>query len=381
MNFIIRDIQGTEHGPIDEETIAKWVDEDRVTPETPVRNSLLKTWKAAGDLNFLQERFQEQEKRRTEAETSTQKSTRTLKDVARSFKRSKESETMFKHKHIPEYANTGRRILAFVYDMVIVFIVGIIIFSGGMYYARELAVKQTNNSKKELAEQDNFAPEEKIKPKVKAKKKIKSKQPVKNEKKGKENLAEKEGEAAEKAAKEEIGITEKYLTEAADKVNTAVKEQEKIYALHEDNLTAVYPPYTYADERGGYGVSSVWIDTVSNEKYVCLGADQSNACWIKVSKLSMIFTWCFVILLGITLLYYGVTLGYFAQTYGMWFWGIFIARKNITEAYYFRTFIWTLFMFTMGILMPFLNYIFHRGLHDMLSGVRIIKVGGATREE
>ncbi|QSH41638.1 hypothetical protein P0136_07000 [Lentisphaerota bacterium ZTH] len=371
MNFIIRDASGVEHGPVDEETIAKWVDEDRVTPETPVRNSLINTWKAAGDLKFLLERFSEQEKRRAAAESSAKKSARAVKSMAKSFVNNKETGTMFRHKHIPEYATTGRRLLALLCDLLLVFIVGCLFFSCGMYYAHDLAGKYTDNSRRMLAEKDNMVLELKHQSgKKRKRRRVTAEQQLLHLK-----------NSEKPAAKEEAGITEKYFNDAANEVNMAVKSQQKIYKLHKDNLNAEYPPYTCADKRGGYGISSVWIDKTAAEKYVCLGAARNDARWIKVSILSNIFTWCLVILLGIAILYYGLTLGFFAQTFGMWFWGIFITRKNISEVCYFRAFWWTVLMFLTGILMPFFNYLLHRGLHDILSGVRIIRVGGATKEE
>jgi PleD family two-component response regulator len=57
---VIRDIEGNEHGPVDQETLIKWVEDDRVTAKTEVRNSLLGTWKRIDDLEFLREMLDEQ---------------------------------------------------------------------------------------------------------------------------------------------------------------------------------------------------------------------------------------------------------------------------------------------------------------------------------
>ena len=81
MQYIIKDLNNEEHGPIDAETLAKWVDEDRVLAETPVRSSLMANWKTADQIAFLAERLAEQENRRQKSATIVEKSGSILKDA------------------------------------------------------------------------------------------------------------------------------------------------------------------------------------------------------------------------------------------------------------------------------------------------------------
>ena len=85
MQYIIKDIKNEEHGPIDAETLAKWVDEDRVTAETPVRSSLIASWKTASQIAILTERLAEQEIRRRKSATMTEKSGSILKNAKKIY--------------------------------------------------------------------------------------------------------------------------------------------------------------------------------------------------------------------------------------------------------------------------------------------------------
>ena len=53
MKYIILAEDKKEYGPIDAETLRKWVESGRVMPETPVRNAMIKKWGKAQDLEFL----------------------------------------------------------------------------------------------------------------------------------------------------------------------------------------------------------------------------------------------------------------------------------------------------------------------------------------
>jgi uncharacterized RDD family membrane protein YckC len=67
-------------------------------------------------------------------------------------------------------------------------------------------------------------------------------------------------------------------------------------------------------------------------------------------------------------------LGYFSQTFGMWYWGIFITRTRIEEVYFLRAFIFAFIYPFCFIFSPLFVYIFHRGLHEILCGVKLIRV-------
>ena len=83
------------------------------------------------------------------------------------------------------------------------------------------------------------------------------------------------------------------------------------------------------------------------------------------------------------LTYFVVCFGGFAQTFGMWFWGILLVR-NGDEAgpvYWGRAFLYTVFMLFFGIFSPFILFILGRGraLHDIFSGIQVVRISARPK--
>ncbi len=77
--------------------------------------------------------------------------------------------------------------------------------------------------------------------------------------------------------------------------------------------------------------------------------------------------------------YYSISLSVYAQTIGMYYWGIFLARKDLEEAYFLRCFFYTyLWMITFPLLIICFPF-FKRNLAELLTGTRVICVYGAAR--
>ena len=57
MEYIVLGQDDNEYGPVDADTLKKWVEHGRVFRDTQVRNSLMKKWTEAGTLDFLEEAF------------------------------------------------------------------------------------------------------------------------------------------------------------------------------------------------------------------------------------------------------------------------------------------------------------------------------------
>ena len=74
------------------------------------------------------------------------------------------------------------------------------------------------------------------------------------------------------------------------------------------------------------------------------------------------------------LVYYSVSLGVFAQTAGMWFWGIMLTRTKGEEVYYVRALLYAIALPIFGILMIPMVLICKRSLADLICGVRQISV-------
>ncbi len=150
---------------------------------------------------------------------------------------------------------------------------------------------------------------------------------------------------------------------------------EDFTKFQKGNFEALTPPTIYADRSAGYRRGYLWVNTADDHKrYVCLSAAEENAVWMAASDLSRIFTMSVMAFLPILLLYYAFSLGYYAQTPGMWFYGIFICRRNEEEVYFFRAFCYTLMLLTLGVLTPLFVPLFKRGPHDLLCGVYVYNV-------
>jgi hypothetical protein len=129
MQYIIKDIKGEEHGPIDSETLAKWVDEDRITGETSVRSTLMPNWKTADQIDFLKERLSEQELRKQKAATMVEKSGSIFKKAKSRLgdKILPKVQSKFEQKRPPQYVQMAPRALAALYDFSLILFIGAII--------------------------------------------------------------------------------------------------------------------------------------------------------------------------------------------------------------------------------------------------------------
>lgn len=357
MQYIIKDSNNEEHGPIDAETLAKWVDEDRVTAETAVRSSLMPNWKTADNLTFLAERLAEQELRRQKAATLAEKSGSVFQNAKKRLGEKFKSKvhSKFEQKRPPQYVQMAPRFLAGLFDTALIIIVGVILYGMGVAYAYYYPAANTDSSKQEVAEKDNMM------------------LPILAAEKQRRLDIERRFEAAKKVLKgDELDkATKEFEAEFKAEKEKSKKIKEEV---HENNMTADCPPYTLADKNAGYQTGSVWINTVSGDRYICLSGKPGAARWLNSKDLNRIVTICLAALAVLTLLVSALSLGYYSQTFGMWFWGIFITKRKIAEVYFFRAFIFTLLYPLCFIFSPFFVYVFRRGLHEILTGTRLVRV-------
>jgi uncharacterized RDD family membrane protein YckC len=86
----------------------------------------------------------------------------------------------------------------------------------------------------------------------------------------------------------------------------------------------------------------------------------------------------FVLWFLLTLLYFGGCIGVFAQTLGMWYYGIMLVRDgdDAEEVYLLRAYIYALLILIIGIFSPVFNFISgrKRSLHDFLTDTQVVKI-------
>jgi uncharacterized RDD family membrane protein YckC len=287
------------------------------------------------------------------------------------FKKNKKVKTSFAYQHAPEAACPSSRIWSFVFDlgfMALIFFLPL--FAAANYYAYSYAEANTDKTVAVLPQQDVLAQPEKDEP-VQA---APSVSPPPAEAAAKTTTVAVPPTADKKQTAEVVETAPAAEKASAAPVTEPVVIKKKKLIL--DNLKANTPPCTKACESAGYVQGAMWVDVKNGKNYVCLSGTENEASWIQTAKLKRIYTFTAVIALLLAMLYYGVTLGYFAQTFGMWFWGIFITKNDIGEVYFSRAFVFTVLMLMLGILAPLFVYIFGRAPHDMLAGVRVINVFG-----
>jgi uncharacterized RDD family membrane protein YckC len=158
----------------------------------------------------------------------------------------------------------------------------------------------------------------------------------------------------------------------------ATEELLELYPEPVADMDAVRPPLRSDDESKGFRENSLWKDVNTGNVYVCLNGELNSASWVMSEKVSRVFYALLTLWFFVVLLYFGLSLGLYAQTFGMWFWGIFIVKKDISEVYLLRAFYFTCLMFLLGFLTPFFVPLHpsRRSPHDILSGVRVIRIAG-----
>jgi hypothetical protein len=100
-----------------------------------------------------------------------------------------------------------------------------------------------------------------------------------------------------------------------------------------------------------------------------------------VAEVNSAFSRSFCILLAFVLLYYGLSLGIFAQTFGMWFWGIMLAKTDLEEVLFGRAYFFTVLMLLIGVLSPLVVFFnpYKRSLHEILSGTMVIRTAASPK--
>jgi hypothetical protein len=359
MNFIIRDEDGELHGPVDLETLQKWVEMEKVFPDTPVRNELFPNWREARKLHELDKYFEEQAER-LEENKGFWKRTGEVIDSGMHSKKKKEQKTAFKYEYLPNPASVPLRVCAAVFDGALLLAFALILYIIGATIVYTKASNTTfdsprSNSIQSLDEDAALELKEKRKEKLKE-------------------------QAETKATNtEQNSVTDKKAQEGEEGEKKAEKAEEKLPPAIMKN--AIEPPGKCDDQTYGYAFGSTWYDQETEKTYNCLSAATGSAVWVLPASINEVFYVMFFIFAFVTILYYAFSLGFYAQTFGMWFWGIFITRPDKAEVLPGRAYIFGLLSILIGWLTPFILYLNPAkcALHDLISGVRVIRISAKPK--
>ena len=318
MDFFVRDDDNIEKGPIDAETLQKWVEKDILTEDMEVRNSLLGKWKKASDIDFLKPLLDAQ-KLCFEAQEQAEKSSigKLFSTIRAKSKKDNEPEppkekgTAFIYKYLPTQGPWALRLLSGITDLLICGFLAIIFFfvlTSSVYVTGKVTTKEGTPA-----------------PLI---------QDPAQEKPARQTLVRAEG-----------------LPSASD------------------------------DELKGFQRGSIWVNELNTVRYVCIDGSASSSVWVKESYILSVFYKLFALWTILVLLYFGIALGLYAQTVGMWYWGLFICKPNLNEAYCLRAFIFGVLMILFGWLSPLWILLnpWRVTLHEYISGVRLIRISAKPK--
>ena len=318
MDFIVRLEDGTQQGPLDQETLRKWVDIDKVKHDTPVRNALLQNWKTAQEFDFLHDALEAQAMRaQARSEEKNGFLARLLGGPQERPKAQppKEVSSAFKYEYIPNPASVPLRLGAAIFDWLLIGAFALILLVAGMSVAYLNASANTPQGEQVAAKAaDSVAPEEKPKP--------------------------------------------------------------------VDSLSETRIPCKTDDASKGFHLGTIWTDTSSNIVYACVKDGQGEALWCEREYMNSLFLKLFSVFCVVTLFYLGFSLGFFSQTFGMWFWGILIVKSaDGAPVFPLRAFAFAVLLIPLGFLMPVLSYVIpdKRSLHDMIAGVKLIGIAAKPK--
>lgn len=141
-----------------------------------------------------------------------------------------------------------------------------------------------------------------------------------------------------------------------DKVNDIKYHQEVVY----ENVTSI----------------SVTENSVAPGAH--LSVDVRND---RVAYLNDIFYNLFTLLVVIVLLYLGLSLGVFAQTIGMWYFGVLIVKDDVSEVFLLRALAFSVVTIFVGILSPIFALVNPKGiaLNEMITNVRVIRISSKPK--
>ncbi len=320
MEYIVLGKDGKEYGPVDADTLQVWVEHGRVLKDTQIRNSLMKKWNEAGTLDILEDAFSVQQQNEEAEEGVSDK----LKGMLFGKKqkeapKEKEVRTAFRQKYIPNPATVDQRMGAFLFDSLILCAFGLLLFIVMNIYTGTVGLGDFSYG--------TVVPIEDI---------------------------------------DEVDAGA--VTDADTEIKTSVSDQKIVDSI--DSTDSV------GSAEDADGSEEFAEDKEVSQPFVVSEEVKAN-----IPKLQNVFYKFFGIFVIVVLLYYGIGLGLFAQTFGMHYWGIFIVKGYNDEVFAARAFAFVIAMFAIGVVTPIVVALNpqHRSIHGYLTGTRLIRIAAKPK--
>jgi len=361
MKYIVRDTDGTELGPYEQKEIEQYILERRIDGQTEIRTDLLPQWSKLEKVGVFAKVLAavpplEKTPEEIEAERPKTLGEKISAWLCVGYKEVEptEKDTAFKNKPVPHVGGPVLRLCAGLTDFIILLLMMLVLVVFGLRGLYSTAESVTLKSAPAVAENADNAD---------------AAAPADN--KGKADAAQPKAQKADTAENADTAAAEA----GAEDENAAPAPED----TRKNNLNAATAPSVNDDMNQDYSFGSLWVVTGSGEKYACIDNSVGEAKWVPVSEIGSVLHWYMAFAIFIFALYYGLSLGYYAQTAGMWYWGLFVLKKDNTEVHFFRAALFAFLVPWFGWLTIITGWFGGWGVHDHLSGVKVIRTVPRSR--
>ncbi|MDD3119316.1 MAG: RDD family protein [Victivallales bacterium] len=348
MNFIVKDQEGNESASLSHNEVEQLIIHGKLNAESPIRNAIIKKWNTVEGIGMFAEILAYAEQKLAQEDPEQAEKIQEERQIKKQKKQDGAYGTAFRNRIDPVPASLALRLSSALTDLLIfVVIAGILALAGWgellLFSRQDTATEVPKPVKANVNQVSAAAP----------------------------------AATPTEAKGEPSATTDTAKGEPSAKTDTA-KVPKKDFTfkpgINRDN--AVKSPSNLDNKARGFNFGSRWT-MKSGETYCCISASDTRGQWIKAARISALLHRGYIIISLVAVLYFSLAFGVFAQTVGMWFWGLFVAKTDGGEAYMFRGFVYAMLMLAFGILMPLMAVMRSRAIHDRLAGVTIFRTAGA----
>ena len=408
MQFIYLDPEGNPCGPVDESDIVKMLAEGTITRDTAIRNVLLPEFRTVAEIDNFKEALEQAPDAEAYREIPVELGVIDRLKLASQPDRAKTESSAYKGKFRVSDATFQHRLYAALFDCLIFAVVGALLcipgfsrlraegeiaflplaeeraeddpgnadltfeedgaaenvarrfVAPGAFRRMDNAIEQHNAQMESAMETGSPEREQRTapgleRPKVPPRPEVKP-VPKPAPKPAPQPVRQTASQTAQAADPDEIAT--------GDETPQAAKSQPKLLGKV---LPSRFPHFSFYKTRvlqdGRIQIRLNDSEVLRVSRDACNAAFTGPLCWLAL----------------FILLYYTFTLGIFAQTFGMWFWGIFLTRKDEREVYFLRALAYAALLPVFGILMIPSVLICRRSVADLICGTRQLNVYSSSK--
>ncbi len=381
MKFIYIDSEGNQQGPVDQVIIERAIRSGELTAQSAIRNSLLKDFRTIAEFECFAAALKEAP---GAAENGDEPALPdgTIARLLAAAKPKKPTSTAFVNKFRPASASASRRLMSAFFDFVVLLVVALIVYFPAMRsVARQgewVEVKNTGTATTQTPAADSEANAPSSAPAASATKTAASQ----SRSTPGANLARRISKTLVKVEQMNADRNAVIERETGAPARTPKNTAEPDAARGDsalDNTPEGQEAKTLARKLLPQQLPAVRIAPVRQEgELLIVQSAPDREFRINEQAFHSAFLAPSIFMTLVVLLYYALSLAIFAQTVGMWFWGIFLTRNDIQEVYFLRALVYSVLLVLLGILMIPMVYFFRRSAADMICGVRQIGVASAS---